>query len=57
MLFYSKSDMKKKKVYPRDEKLKEELEKGRPDGEKRFFDLLKKAIQRQPSNKRNSLKK
>ena len=56
MLFYSKSDMKEKKVYPRDEKLKEELEKGRPDGrEKRFFDLLKKAIQRQPSNKRNSL--
>jgi hypothetical protein len=40
--------MKKNTVYPRDQKLHEELEKGRPDGKKRFFDLLKKAIQPQP---------
>jgi hypothetical protein len=47
----------KKKVYPRDQKLHEELEKGRPDGEKRFFALLKKAVQPQLANKSNTIKK
>jgi hypothetical protein len=44
--------MKKKKVFPQDKKLKQELKKGYPDGEKRFYDLLKKAVQ--PLSKSNS---